>query len=106
MPLLLILTLACSFNVGVALFDPEAKLVRARDKVTASDIYDEVRGSNACMYVRMCMCVCVCGQITKNSFGSVEVCLKTTRSVEECFNTCRPHFEQHRLVASLYKPCD
>ena len=90
MQLLLILTVLCSFNVAVALFDPEASFIRARDRVTANNIYKEVRGSKlVCMC--MCVCVCVCGQIVKKSFGSAEVCLKTTWSLQECFNTCRPH---------------
>lgn len=42
MPLLLILTVACCcFNVGLALFDPEATFIKAKDRVTAQDIYME-----------------------------------------------------------------
>ena len=53
MPLLLILTVACCcFNVGLALFDPEATFIKAKDRVTAQDIYMEVRG-----IMRVCVCV-------------------------------------------------
>ena len=71
MPLLLILTVACCCFVGLALFDTEATFIKTKDRVTAQDIYMEVRGT---IYAY----VCVYGHLLKNSSGSVEVCLKTT----------------------------